>query len=334
MKHVLGFESYLNEGNSLNEEQIYKYPGDNSYVYRVKNGKWETKKTGGSTWADLSKYPSTVAKLNKQFPTAMSSGTSSGKSSTSTYTRINLDSNPYKSAYAKPVQRDTFEPYRAATASKMVNIDEIKRKIAAKKKTETTFWDYIQNSIGRKLVPNIVQLFNAKKLTSKDFTDSQKKVILEVIKNSIKRDPKQVNSGATIYDDYGKDVASTFKNERGSPSMWDVAWNTIKLDQYFAMATLLGKFSWKKMPNGVYSVADKYDFKDPGYKELTGVNRKSLEGLSVSDLQNKFGFNPYEAARVKGWVDHPDTVPEKSLDVSVEIDPKRYGGLNPSDLVV
>ena len=141
-------------------------------------------------------------------------------------------------------------------------------------------------------------------------------------KNSTVRNPKQVNSGAVNYDDYGKDVANTFKNERGSPTMWDVAWNTIKLDQNFAMATLLGQFSWKKLPNGKYLIQDKYDFKDPKYKEISGVNRKSLEGLSVLQLQDKYGLNPYEAARIKGWVDHPDTIPSKSLDVKVEIDPR------------
>jgi hypothetical protein len=322
MKHVREFKSFLNEGMSLNEEQIYKYPGDTVYVYRVNNGKWETKKSGATTWIDISKYPSTISKLNKKFPDALSSsGTSTSKK---TFSAKDSTVNPYDYRSTRPVQRDTFEPYRAETASKMINIDEIKRKINQSKKAEPTFWDYIKDSIGRKLIPNIVQLFDSKKLSSSDFTDPQKKVILQVIKNSIKRDPKQINSGSTIYDDYGKDVANTFKNERGSPSMADVAWNTIKLDQYFAMATLLGKFSWKKLANGVYLIEDKYDFSDPKYKELTGVNRKDLEGLSLSDLQSKFGFNSYEAARVKGWVEHPDTIPSKSLDVRVEVDPKKY----------
>ena len=311
MKHLLEFESYLPDGDSLNEEKTYQYPGDTLYTYRVNNGKWEGKKKDSQKWLDLAKFPSTIAKLNKKFPDAL--------------TKTNLAPTQVKAlkySLGQNAQRDTFEPYKAAADAKKVDLAAIQKKFAAVKKApQKSFWDYIQDSTVRKLVPNIVQLFNAKKLSTEDFTDSHKKAIFSAIKNSTVRNPKQVTSGAVNYDDYGKDVANTFKNERGSPTMWDVAWNTIKLDQNFAMATLLGQFRWKKLPNGRYLIEDKYDFKDPKYKELTGVNRKSLEGLSVTQLEGKFKLNPYEAARVKGWVDHPDTIPSKSLAVRVEIDP-------------
>ena len=311
MKHLLEFESYLNDEPSLNEEKTYQYPGDNVYTYRVNNGKWEGKKKDSQKWLDLAKFPSTITKLNKKFPDALA--------------KFNLapaQVKPLKYSLGQNTQRDTFEPYKAAADAQKINIEAIQKKFAAvKKNPQQSFWDYIQNLTVRKLVPNIVQLFNAKKLGTEDFTDPQKKAIFIAIKNSMVRNPKQVTAGAVNYDDYGKDVANTFKNERGSPTMWDVAWNTIKLDQNFAMATLLGQFSWKKLPNGKYLIQDKYDFKDPKYKEISGVNRKSLEGLSVLQLQDKYGLNPYEAARVKGWVDHPDTIPSKSLDVKVEIDP-------------
>ena len=315
MKHLLEFESYSNDEPSLNEEKTYQYPGDTLYIYRVNNGKWEGKKKDSQKWLDLAKFPSTIAKLNKKFPDALA--------------KINLapaQVKPltYSIGQDRPVQRDTFNPYKAAADAKKIDIAAIQKKFAAvKKKSQPSFWDYLQNLTVRKLVPNIVQLFDAKKLVTEDFTDPQKKAILDAIKKSMVRNPKQVTSGAVNYDDYGKDVANTFKNERGSPTMWDVAWNTIKLDQNFAMATLLGQFSWKKLPNGKYLIQDKYDFKDPKYKEISGVNRKSLEGLSVIELQNKYRLNPYEAARVKGWVDHPDTIPSKSLDVKVEIDPQK-----------
>jgi hypothetical protein len=311
MKHLLEFESYLNNETSLNEEKTYQYPGDNLYTYRVNNGKWEGKKKDSQKWLDLAKFPSTITKLNKKFPDALA--------------KVNLEPaqvKPLKYSLGQNVQRDTFEPYKAAADAQKINIEAIQKKFATvKKKPEQSFWDYIQNLTVRKLVPNIVQLFNAKKLGTEDFTEPQKKTILDAIKKSMVRNPKQVTAGAVNYDDYGKEVANTFKNERGSPTMWDVAWNTIKLDQNFAMATLLGQFSWKKLPNGKYLIQDKYDFKDPKYKEISGVNRKSLEGLSVLQLEDKYGLNPYEAARVKGWVDHPDTIPSKSLDVKVEIDP-------------
>lgn len=312
MKHLLEFESYLNDEPSLNEEKTYQYPGDNLYTYRVNNGKWEGKKKDSQKWLDLAKFPSTITKLNKKFPDALA--------------KFNLapaQVKPLKYSLGQNAQRDTFNPYKAAADAQKIDIAAIQKKFAAvKKNPQQSFWDYIQNLTVRKLVPNIVQLFNAKKLGTEDFTDPQKKAIFIAIKNSMVRNPKQVTAGAVNYDDYGKDVANTFKNERGSPTMWDVAWNTIKLDQNFAMATLLGQFSWKKLPNGKYLIQDKYDFKDPKYKEISGVNRKSLEGLSVLQLQDKYGLNPYEAARVKGWVDHPDTIPSKSLDVKVEIDPK------------
>lgn len=312
MKHLLEFESYSNDEPSLNEEKTYQYPGDTLYIYRVNNGKWEGKKKDSQKWLDLAKFPSTISKLNKKFPDAL--------------TKTNLaptQVKPLKYSLGQQSQRDTFEPYKAAADAQKIDIAAIQKKFAAvKKQPKTTFWDYVQNLTVRKLVPNIVQLFNAKKLSTEDFTDSHKKAIFSAIKNSMVRNPKQVTSGAVNYDDYGKDVANTFKNERGSPTMWDVAWNTIKLDQNFAMATLLGQFTWKKLPNGKFLIQDKYDFKDPKYKEISGVNRKSLEGLSVIELENKYGLNPYEAARVKGWVDHPDTIPSKSLDVKVEIDPK------------
>ena len=311
MKHLLEFESYSNDEPSLNEEKTYQYPGDNLYTYRVNNGKWEGKKKDSQKWLDLAKFPSTITKLNKKFPDALA--------------KVNLapaQVKPLKYSLGQNAQRDTFNPYKAAADAQKIDIAAIQKKFAAvKKKPEQSFWDYIQNLTVRKLVPNIVQLFNAKKLGTEDFTDPHKKAIFSAIKNSMVRNPKQVTAGAVNYDDYGKDVANTFKNERGSPTMWDVAWNTIKLDQNFAMATLLGQFSWKKLPNGKYLIQDKYDFKDPKYKEISGVNRKSLEGLSVIQLQDKYGLNPYEAARVKGWVDHPDTIPSKSLDVKVEIDP-------------
>jgi hypothetical protein len=129
MKHVRKFESFLNEGSSLNEEQTYKYPGDNVYVYRVNNGKWETKKTGGSTWIDVSKYPSTVAKLNKKFPAATKSvavkttdvtkKTSAEPSSWPKTYRGNADSSPYNQYKTPAVQKDTFLPYSQNTSAKI-----------------------------------------------------------------------------------------------------------------------------------------------------------------------------------------------------------------------
>ena len=313
MNHILEFEQFENL-TPIFEEVKQGAKGD-PYEYKKEGDKYFARKKGTPNW-NLAKGTSAQAIQDKIFPATKSLG--------ATQSVIK----PYMRDVDKiAAQSDTFAPYKADIQNKLQmaqKMKEIGLKINKVKKAQPSVWDYMKNAIGRKFIPNVIQLFDAKPLTSNDFTDEQKKVIIQVIENSKKRNPQSATkkAGAANYDDYGKEGASTFKNERGSPSMWSVAWQTLKLDQFFAMATLLGQFSWKQLPNGHYLIKDKYDFKDPGYKELTGVNRKSLEGLSVGELESKFGFNPYEAARVKGWVDYPDTIPSKSLDVTVDIDPK------------
>ena len=313
MYHILEFEQFENL-SPIFEEVKQGAKGD-PYEYKKEGDKYFTRKKGSSNWI-LTKGNTAKAIQDKIFPATKSLGV--------TPTGIK----PYMRGSDKGIaQSDTFEPYRAATRGKLEMAEKMKQiglKINKVKKTQPSIWDYMKDAIGRKFIPNVIQLFDAKPLTSKDFTDEQKRVILQAIENSKKRNPQSAakKAGAVNYDDYGQEVASRFKNERGSPSMWSVAWHTLKLDQYFAMATLLGQFSWKQLPNGHYLIQDKYDFKDPGYKELTGINRKSLEGMSIGQLEDKFGFDSYEAARVKGWVEHPDTIPSKSLAVTVDIDPK------------
>jgi len=172
----------------------------------------------------------------------------------------------------------------------------------------------------RKGFPNVVQLLKGKSLTTADFTDEQQKILLNVIQQSAKR-LNRTNSGSTKYIDYGQEVASKFQNEKGSPSTWEAAWGAITFDMKFAMATLLGRFNWNKNSDGTYTITDKYDFKDPRYAAISGINRESLEGKSISELQDEYDLSYYEAARVKGWVDYPDNIPEKALSVNLTIDP-------------
>lgn len=172
----------------------------------------------------------------------------------------------------------------------------------------------------RKGFPNVVQLLKGKSLTTADFTGEQQKILLNVIQQSAKR-LNRTNSGSTKYIDYGQEVASKFQNEKGSPSTWEAAWGAITFDMKFAMATLLGRFNWNKNSDGTYTITDKYDFKDPRYAAISGINRESLEGKSISELQDEYDLSYYEAARVKGWVDYPDNIPEKALSVNLTIDP-------------
>ena len=176
----------------------------------------------------------------------------------------------------------------------------------------------------RRRFPNIAELLSGRELTPNDFTDDQKKALLFTIKNCQKRTKNQ-NMGGTIYSDYGNDVASKFQNEKGSPSNWDVIWNSVTNNDKFAMATLFGKFNWVKNSDGSYTIDDKYDFKNPHYEQITGVNRKNLEGKSLLQLKSEYDLGAYEAARVKGWVDHPEEIPGKAIPLTLRI--------NPSELV-
>ncbi len=172
----------------------------------------------------------------------------------------------------------------------------------------------------RKRFPNIAQILSGRELTKNDFTEDQIKALLSAIQNSQKRLKNQKN-GSTIYNDYGSDVASTFQNERGSPSNWQVLWNSVTNNDRFAMATLFGKFNWVKNSDGSYTIDDKYDFKNPHYEEIAGVNRKQLEGKTVAQLSAEYGLWPYEATRVKGWVDYPEEIPGKAIPLKIIINP-------------
>jgi hypothetical protein len=175
----------------------------------------------------------------------------------------------------------------------------------------------------RKRFPNIAELLKGRPLTPDDLTTDQKKALLQVIQNSQKSNPKQKNSGNTTYSDYGPEVYSEFVNNHGSPTMWDTIWETVTNNDLFAMATLFGRFNWVKNSDGSYTINDKYDFAPPGYENVTGVNRKTLEGKSIAELSAQYGLNPYEAARVKGWVDHPDNIPSKSIPLKININPSQ-----------
>jgi hypothetical protein len=205
------------------------------------------------------------------------------------------------------------------TKENKINDDEILDKLSSESDTEDddSYFSWI-----RKIFPNFSQLLNAKKMDNDDFTDNQKNILLMAIKNSKKRVPSFVKNkkGGVTYEDYGDNIAKEFNNERGGPSSWSVIWRTITKNDSFAMATLLGKFDWIENGDGSYTISDSYDFKDPKYKELIGVNREKLEGLSIQDLSDKYNLSYYEAARTKGWVDHPDTVPEKSVPINLTID--------------
>jgi hypothetical protein len=194
------------------------------------------------------------------------------------------------------------------------------KEITQKVKTKTPKTQPGATSWLRKRFPNIAQLLSGRELKPNDFTENQKKSLLSTIQNSQKRTKNQ-KSGSTIYSDYGSDVASTFENQKGSPSNWDVIWNSVTNNDRFAMATLFGKFNWVKNSDGSYTIDDKYDFKNPHYENIVGVNRKSLEGKTIQQLRSDYDLGYYEAARVKGWVDYPEEIPGKFIPLKLTINP-------------
>jgi len=202
-----------------------------------------------------------------------------------------------------------------------MKIPKLKDKEITKKiKTKTPNTQPGATSWLRKRFPNIAQLLSGRELTPQDFTEDQKKALLSTIQNSQKRTKNQ-KSGSTTYGDYGSDVASTFQNEKGSPSNWDVIWNSVTNNDRFAMATLFGKFNWVKNSDSSYTIDDKYDFKNPHYENIAGVNRKSLEGKSLQQLRSEYDLGHYEAARVKGWVDYPEEIPGRAIPLKLTINP-------------
>ena len=55
-------------GQSQGTAEWLKFPGDKKYIYKKENDKWVAKVVRTGKILDLSKYPTTIEKLNKQFP--------------------------------------------------------------------------------------------------------------------------------------------------------------------------------------------------------------------------------------------------------------------------
>lgn len=72
IKSIDRFIEVINEA-----EKTYNFPGDKTYIYRVYNGKWEGQKVGSQKWFSMERFPSSIEKLNKEFPNAIKSKSSS-----------------------------------------------------------------------------------------------------------------------------------------------------------------------------------------------------------------------------------------------------------------
>lgn len=308
--------------NSPMKDVIVQGPAGDPYQYMKWSDKfWYAKKSEGKTpnWIEV-KTPKGVESIKNKI---YSGSPLSTKPSVSPIKKTTKPSglNNFK---LKPELNPTAIDSTKVGNGREVIIPKLKDKEITKKiKDKTPNTQPGASSWLRKRFPNIAELLKGRELTPNDFTDGQKKALLSAINNSQKRTKNQ-NMGNTDYPDYGNDVASTFQNEKGSPSNWDVIWNSVTNNDRFAMATLFGKFNWVKNSDGSYTIEDKYDFKNPNYENIAGVNRKNLEGKTITQLQSDYDLGAYEAARVKGWVDHPEEIPGKAIPLKLQI--------NPSDL--
>lgn len=76
---------HIQQANILLEQRLLNeqanvwltYPGDKNYQYQKQNGKWVAKIIKTGKIVDMSKYPSSVANLEKQFPNGVASGNDS-----------------------------------------------------------------------------------------------------------------------------------------------------------------------------------------------------------------------------------------------------------------
>ena len=162
-------------------------------------------------------------------------------------------------------------------------------------------------SLLRSFFPNYAQVQNPRPLGDRDFTDYQRKLIYYNIQNSIKRVPDYAKKGqgCTEYIDWGQNIKAYFDNPKGSPSDEQAVYGTLTSPN-FQLATLLGRFCWKKDSQGNYIVTDVYNFKNPGYSELKGATREQLKGKTVEQLKKEYGLGNYAATRTKAWVDFPE----------------------------
>lgn len=263
MKHIKEFQSFLNSDSPLNEDQIYKYPGDNSYEYRVSNGVWQTKKVGGPTWASLSKFPSTIAKLNKQFPNAIKAVTTNNTATKTTgqpwsWYKSYQDS-PYSQYKTPAVQKDTFLPYAQDTAKKM-QMGEYRTKL--KELFNQGYVNALKSAFLDSHKRAFISFLGLKDtpMTEKDFTVSE----LQSIQNMINLNKKQKKfvSGASMnfYDSSNRLIKSKGGTENIKFSEKNLGVNQKdpnELSTKIALTLGMGKVT--ETPTS-YVIEDIYDF--------------------------------------------------------------------------
>jgi len=168
----------------------------------------------------------------------------------------------------------------------------------------------------RKTFPNVAQLFFARDLTEKDFSNSQLKQMKNTVSNAIKRTGQ--TKGGTEYVDYGDNVVNDWFGQGGVKTK-DMVINTLLANPKFMIATTLGRFSYR-YENGKLKITDVYDFKKiPDAK----TKIEDLKGLNwaqkVDKIMKDNNVNPYVAIRHLGYLDNPEESPNSKPRIDIEI---------------
>ena len=182
----------------------------------------------------------------------------------------------------------------------------------------------------RKTFPNVAEILSTKPLTGKDFTESQKEVVFNVIQNAISQRNQSRKQGCTEYIDYDSEIDQQL-NKNGGATTAEMLLGT-GFSNKFRVATLLGRFCYSLQSNGSYLVKDDYDFHK--WSSFT-VTPKEIKGMTypqkIGYIMDKTGLSPYGAIRHIGYLEHPDNAPEATkTKITLNIDPGYFVKQNKS----
>lgn len=324
---------------------------DKLYDYKKVNNVWFAKNKNGNKWVDISKYPETVQRLEAR--------TKKDAYKQKVVTRLSKKDNAnIVKGFQAFMNRHYKGWYKGGNipVAKMGFLDEVTKSnyfkygkkykeaiIKYKSNLPWYSWEHIKQVVGdvgeaissgissvvngftnffRKMFPNVAELFFARDLTTDDFTDGQKEIMYNTIKNAMAR-TKQTKVGATEYVDYGGGIEKEWFGAGGVKTS-DMLLNTLFSNPKFMVATTLGRFSYKNLGNKIL-ITDVYDFKKIPDAKTTA---KELEGLSypqkIMKIKNDNNVGYYVAIRHLGYLEHPDTGLNNKPKINIELNPQDY----------
>ena len=353
------FPNVIDKMKRMNDG-IYK-DFDRIYDYKLENMKWffKRKSDKSNNWVSLEKYPKALKKLYGQLSSTLNKKYQKANNQ-KFITGFQLWMNKNKPNWFKggKLPNNYFGTYGPETKNAMKTYKQsYVSALKQESKKSGSLWDDVKNLASvagvaldsfltftspayagvktaetavvkgfkqylRKHFPNVAELFFARDLTTDDFTDSQKEIMYNTIKNAMAR-TKQTKVGAAKYVDYGGGIEKEWFGPGGVKTS-DMALNTLFSNPKFMVATTLGQFSFKNLGNKIL-ITDTYDFKKlPDVK----TTAKELEGLSYPEKiwkikhDNNVGY--YVAIRHLGYLEHPDTGLKNRPKINIELNPQDY----------